>query len=493
MTTYILRSASPAKTKADAVVVGVVKSAKGPVLAAGGEDVAAAYGRKLAPLLATLGVTGKAGETAKVPTAGTLGTPLLVLVGLGAEEALTPDAVRRAAGAAARSVPNAATVALALPATEPALVAAVTEGHVLGGYTFDRYRKDSKAEAKDAPEVIVLTPTARQKETVAAFERAQLVAAATAQVRDWVNTPANDLFPASLASAMVESLPEGVTAEVWDEQRLREERCGGVLAVGGGSAHAPRMVRLSWEPAGATRHVALVGKGITFDTGGYWIKPSSSMTTMKSDMAGAATVVAAIATIARLGLPVRVTAWAPLAENMISGAAMRPGDVMTARNGTTVEIVNTDAEGRLVLCDALALAAEEEPDAIVDIATLTGAMVMALGDKIAGLIGDDEVVADLTAASELAGEPVWRMPIPEEMAQRVRSSKIADLAHYDGVRWGGGLFAAAYLREFVDGRPWAHLDIAGPSWASGGPAGHVTTGGTGFGVSTLVEYVAALA
>lgn len=493
MTTYILRSASPAKTKADAVVVGVVKSAKGPTLAAGGEDVAEAYGRKLAPLLATLGVTGKAGETAKVPTGGTLGTPLLVLVGLGPDEDPTPDAVRRAAGAAARAVPNAATVALALPATGPELVAAVTEGHVLGGYTFDRYRKDSKAETKEAPEVIVLTPSARQKETVAAFERAQLLAAATTQVRDWVNTPANDLFPASLATAMVDSLPDGVTAEVWDEDRLREERCGGVLAVGGGSANPPRMVRLAWEPEGATKHVALVGKGITFDTGGYWIKPSASMTTMKSDMAGAATVVAAIATVARLGLPVRVTAWAPLAENMISGSAMRPGDVMTARNGTTVEIVNTDAEGRLVLCDALALAAEEEPDAIVDIATLTGAMVLALGDKIAGLIGDDEVVADLTAASEVAGEPVWRMPIPEEMGARIHSSKIADLAHYDGVRWGGGLFAAAYLREFVDGRPWGHLDIAGPSWASGGPSGHITQGGTGFGVSTLVAYVAGLA
>jgi leucyl aminopeptidase len=493
VTTYTLRAASPAKTKADAVVVGVVTSGKGPTLAPGGEDVAAAYGRKLAPLLATLGVTGKSGETAKVPTAGTIGSPLLVLVGLGDTEKLTPDAVRRAAGAAARAVPNAATVALALPAATPELVAAVVEGHLLGGYRFDRYRKDSAATSSEAPEVVVLAPAARQKETVAAFERGQLLARATSRVRDWVNTPANDLTPAVLADEMVASLPDGVTAEVWDAAKLAEERCGGVLAVGGGSANEPRLVKLTWAPEGATTHVALVGKGITFDTGGYWIKPSSSMTSMKSDMAGAATVVAAIATIAELGLPVRVTAWAPLAENMISGSAMRPGDVMTARNGTTVEIVNTDAEGRLVLCDALALAAEEEPDAIVDIATLTGAMVMALGDKIAGLIGDDEVVAALTTASEAAGEPVWRMPIPEEMHGRVRSSKVADLAHYDGVRWGGGLFAAAYLREFVDGRPWGHLDIAGPSWASGGPSGHITAGGTGFGVSTLVEYVAAQA
>lgn len=483
------------------VVIGVVSTDKGPQLAPGAEDVTEAYGRKLRPLLSTLGVTGRAGESTKLPTSGAIGSPLLVLVGLGPESALSPDVVRRGAGVAARSVSNAASVALALPSDSADLVRAVVEGYMLGGYTFTRYKKQTSEQPDQAPEVVVLSSVARQKETVAAFERAQVLAAATARVRDWVNTPANDLNPVTFAEEVVAA--HGVAThgkgapaigiEVWDEERLAAEQCGGILAVGSGSDTPPRLVRLTWEPEGATHHVALVGKGITYDTGGYWIKPSSSMATMKSDMAGAATVISALLAIAELGLPVKVTAWAPMAENMISGSAMRPGDVMTARNGTTVEIVNTDAEGRLVLCDALALAAEEEPDSIVDIATLTGAMVMALGDRIAGVMGDDDVVANLDAASVVAGEPLWRMPIPEEMAERIRSSKVADLTHFDGVRWGGGLFAAAYLREFTAGVPWGHLDIAGPSWNGGGPTGHTPPGGSGFGLSTLVEYVASLA
>jgi leucyl aminopeptidase len=501
VTTYILRNASPAKTRVDAVVVGVVSTDKGPELAPGAADVADAWGRKLRPLLSTLGVTGKAGETAKIPTGGVIGSPLLVLVGLGPANKLSPSVVRRAAGAAARAVSNAASVGLALPADSPELVRAVVEGHVLGGYTFGRYKKETAAKPDEAPEVVILSALARQKDAVTAFERGQVLAVATIRVRDWVNTPASDLNPVTFADEIVAmhaaaTSPKGAPAigiEVWDEQRLAAEQCGGILAVGGGSATPPRLVKLTWEPEGATKHVALVGKGITYDTGGYWIKPSSSMATMKEDMAGAATVLSALVAIAELGLPIRVTAWAPLAENMISGSAMRPGDVMTARNGTTVEIVNTDAEGRLVLCDALALAAEEQPDAIVDIATLTGAMVVALGDRIAGVMGDDDVVADLVMASEIAGEPLWRMPIPEEMSERVRSSKVADITHYDGVRWGGGLFAAAYLREFTAGLPWGHLDIAGPSFNSGAPQGHLTSGGSGFGLATLVDYVDSLA
>jgi leucyl aminopeptidase len=501
VTTYTLRTASPAKTRADAVVVGVVKTSKGPAVADGGADVAAAYGRKFRPLLTTLGFTGKAGETVKIPTGGVLGTPLLVLVGLGDEARLTPVAVRRAAGVAARSVTNAASVALALPASSLDLVRAVTEGYLLGGYQFNDYKQDTRPESDRTPEVVVLSPIARQQDTVVAFERAQAVAAATIRVRQWVNLPASDLNPPSFADAVVAAQKETtkgkgapkIGIKVWDEKELAEDRCGGILAVGAGSDSPPRLVRLTWEPEGATRHVALVGKGITYDTGGYWIKPAASMGTMKEDMAGAATVVSALLAIAELGLPVKVTAWAPMAENMISGSAMRPGDVMTARNGSTVEIINTDAEGRLILCDALALAAEEKPDAIVDIATLTGHMVVALGDRMAGVIGDDGVVADLQAAADTSGEALWRMPIPEEMSERIRSSKVADLAQYDGVRWGGGLFAAAFLREFTDGIPWGHLDIAGPAFNTGGPFGHTPSGGTGFGLATLVEYVAAQA
>ncbi|WP_318646801.1 leucyl aminopeptidase [Nocardioides donggukensis] len=501
MTTYTLRNASPAKTRCDAVVVGVTSSKKGPVVATGGGDVAKAYGRRLAPLLATLGFTGKDGETAKVPTGGTIKSPLLVLVGLGEERALTPVGVRRAAGVAARTVTNAASVAIALPADSPELVRAVTEGFALGGYTFTEYKTDPKPGRTDAGEVVVLSEQARKKDTVAAFERARAVTACVAGARHWVNLPAGDLTPPVFADAVVAAHKEltsgrgapkvGIT--VWDEQKLAAEGCGGILAVGKGSEAPPRLVKLTWEPKGATRHVALVGKGITYDSGGYTIKPPASMLHMKEDMAGAATVVQALFLIAQLNLPVRVTAWAPMAENMISGAAMRPGDVLTIRGGTTVEMTNTDAEGRLILADALVLAAEEKPDTIVDIATLTGAMVVALGERMAGVMGADDVVAGLRAAADAAGEAVWPMPIPDEMRERVTSSKVADIAQHDWVRWGGGLFAAAFLREFTDGIPWGHVDIAGPGFNPGGVHGYTTSGGTGFGVATLMEYVAAQA
>lgn len=501
VTTYTLRSASPAKTRADVVIVGVARNGKGPTIATGGEDVATAYGRKFRPLLASLGFTGKVGETAKIPTSGTINAPLLLLVGLGDQQKLTPAVVRRATGAASRAVTNAASVALALPAESPELVRAVTEGYLLGGYTFTDFKRDSLPESTAAGEIVVLSSIARQQEAVAAFDRAQLFVEAQNLTRQWVNRPANDLNPPSFAEEVVAqhaALTKGrgapkIDLKVWDEKDLAADGCGGILGVGGGSETPPRMVRLTWSPEGATGHVALVGKGITYDSGGYTIKPANSMVTMKEDMAGAASVIQALFLIARLGLPVKVTAWAPMAENMISGAAMRPGDVLTIRGGTTVEVTNTDAEGRLILADALVMAAEEKPDTIIDIATLTGAMVVALGEKVAGLMGSDDVVADVEAAAQSTGEAFWHMPIPDEMAERIKSSKVADIAQHDWVRWGGGLFAAAFLREFTDGIPWAHLDIAGPGYNTGGAHGHTPPGGTGFGVATLVEYVAARA
>ncbi|MDF1605497.1 leucyl aminopeptidase [Nocardioides sp. YIM 152315] len=496
MTTYTLRSASPAKTRCEAVVVGVVQGAKGPELADGATDVGKAYGRKLRPLLATLGVTGKTGETVKVPTAGTLGSPLLVLVGLG--KVVDATAVRRAAGVAARSVGNAASVGLALPAGSAELVRAVTEGHVLGGYTFTTYKKESKSTAPG--EVVVLCEAARRKEVVAAFEEAQVVARAVAVTRDWVNVPPGDLTPPAFAdtvAAATRELTRGrgapkIAIKVHDEQALAEMGCGGILGVGGGSAAPPRLVELSYSPRGAERHLALVGKGITFDSGGLTIKPAQSMGEMKSDMAGAAAVVQATYAIATLGLPIKVSTFVPMAENMVSGSAMRPGDVLTQYGGTTVEIQNTDAEGRLILADALVRATERRPDVLIDVATLTGHMVVALGDRVAGVMGSPDVVDDVLAAAGTAGEEMWPMPIPEAMDERIHSSKIADLSQHDWIRWGGGLYAAAFLREFTGGLPWAHLDIAGPSFNSGGPWGHVTSGGTGVAVGTLVDYARAL-
>ncbi len=501
MTSYTLRSASPAKTRSDAVVLGVVQTDQGAELAPGAEDVAKAYGRKLRPLLATLGVTGKAGEAVKVPTSGTVTTPLLLLVGLG--RTVDADAVRRAAGAAARSLTNAASVALALPADTPGLVRAVTEGHTLGGYTFTAYKQEAKKDPEAPGEVVVLSPVARKKDAVAAFEEARIVAGAVAAARDWVNTPAADLRPPMFAESVlaagkelgkgrVKGLVKGsgapkVSVTVHDEASLVRLGCGGILGVGQGSDAPPRLVELVYAPKGAKTHLALVGKGITFDSGGLSIKPAQNMHEMKSDMAGAAAVIQATFAIAALGLPIKVSTFAPMAENMVSGSATRPGDVLRMYGGKTVEVWNTDAEGRLVLADALGRAVEQAPDLILDVATLTGAMVVALGDRVAGVMGTDEVVEQVLAGSRSAGEAHWPMPIPEDMRERITSSKVADLAQHDWVRWGGGLFAAAFLREFTGGLPWAHLDIAGPSYNSGGPRGHITSGGTGFAVATLVD------
>jgi leucyl aminopeptidase len=494
MSTYTLRTANPAKTRADAVVVGVLSAGGSPTIAPGGEPVAKAYGRRFAPLLASLDIKGKPGEVVRVPTGGTISSPLLVLVGLGPE--VTTDGVRRAAGAAARTGTNAASVALALPADSPELVRAVTEGHLLGAYAFTRYKK------KDSPngpgDVVVLSPAARRKETVAAFGEAQVLARAVAVTRDWVNMPPGDLTPPAFADAVVEAgKPHAkgkskVKIIVLDERELAELGCGGLLGVAGGSAAPPRLVELTYAPRGAKHHLALVGKGITFDSGGLTIKPSASMHEMKADMAGAAAVVQATLAIAELGLPIKVSTYAAMAENMVGGASMRPGDVLTLYGGTTVEVLNTDAEGRLVLADALVRATERKPDVLLDVATLTGHMVTALGDKLGGVMGDTDVVDRVLTAAKAAGEDHWPMPIPEHMDERIRSSKIADLAQHDWIRWGGGLFAAAFLREFTGGIPWAHLDIAGPSFNSGGPFGHVTSGGTGVAVTTLVEFARAM-
>ena len=496
MTSFQLRAANPAKTRADAVVVGVLQLDKGAVVAPGGEEVGKAYGRKLRPLLASLGVTGKPGEVHKVPTSGTLSSPLLVLVGIGRET--DPVSVRRAAGAAARSVTNAASVALALPADSPALVRAVTEGYALGGYTFTTYKKDTQDTAPGT--VTVLSGIARRDAASEAFELAQVVAGAVASTRDWVNTPPGDLRPPVFADAVAEAARAAsrgrgrakVSVTVHDEAMLAELGCGGILGVGGGSDASPRLVELTYSPRGARTHLALVGKGITFDSGGLSIKPAQSMTDMKSDMAGAAAVVQATLAIAALKLPVRVSTFVPMAENMVSGSAIRPGDVLRMYGGRTVEVMNTDAEGRLVLADALVRATEAEPDVLLDVATLTGHMVLALGDRLGGVMGSDDIVDAVIGAGATAGEAHWHMPLPDQITERVRSSKIADLLQHDWVRWGGGLFAGAFLQEFTDGRPWAHLDIAGPSFHHGTPYGHVTAGGTGFAVATLVEYARTL-
>jgi leucyl aminopeptidase len=491
VTTYSLRKGTADKTKSDVVVAGVVKTKKGLEMAPGGEGVASAYGRKLAPLLSTLGFEGKPGEVTKIPTGGVLKSPLLILVGLGDGEKLTTEGVRRAAGAAARAVSNAQSVALALPAQDADQVRAVADGYQLGSYAFTAFKTTPPKDV--AGEVVILSDAARQKEASAALETSQVVAAATMLARDWVNTPPGDFTPQKFADAVSATKKDRkaskVTVKVMDEKALEADGCGGIIGVGRGSANLPRLVQLTYKPRGAKAHLALVGKGITYDSGGLSIKPAASMMTMKCDMAGAASVVAATFAIAELGLPIAVTTYAPMAENMPSGSSTRPGDVLTIYGGKTVEVLNTDAEGRLVLADALVKATEDKPDVIVDVATLTGACQVALGDRVAGLMGnDDELVGAVRTAGERVGEALWPLPIPEEMGEKVRSNtKIADLAQHNTERWGGALYAAAFLREFVGENRWAHLDIAGPAFNEKPAYGYVAPGGTGMSVATLVE------
>jgi leucyl aminopeptidase len=497
VTGYTLRKAAAEKTRADVVVIGMHRSPQGLRAAPGGEGVAAAYGRKLVPLLSTMGFSGRLDEVAKVPTAGTIRSPLLILVGMGDEKDPDPGGLRRVAGVAIRAVANAASVALALPALDEQQVRAVVEGAVLGGYSFGRYTSGPGSKAPG--EVVVLTDSARTAGAQRALEVAQVVGRAAALARDWVNTPAADLTPGLFADAVVAAhrsrRPARTKVSVTDEAELRAQGFGGITGVGQGSANPPRLVRLSYTPRGAGTHLALVGKGITFDSGGLSIKSATGMTTMKCDMAGAAAVIAATFAIAELGLPLQVTTLAPMAENMVSGDATRPGDVLTMYGGRTVEVLNTDAEGRLVLGDALALATQAQPDVLLDVATLTGAAVTALGDRVAAVLGNDEaLVAATIAAGARAGEALWELPISPEMTEKVRTaSTVADLMQHNVDGWGGAIYAAAFLQEFVGDTRWAHLDIAGPAFNTRGAYGHVSSGGTGFSVSTLVELATELA
>ena len=501
--TLSLSNSKATSLKTDAVVVGVAKGADGVVLASAGhgaDEVDKAFKSRLAATLTTLGATGALGEVTKLPSLGNVTAPVVLAVGLGqapeggrgrkAQGAYAHETLRRAAGAATRALGGSRTVALALPTgDDPALVGAVAEGALLGAYTFTRYRVASKGTVKDPVGAItVLTGAPRDKTARTALTRAQHVAAAVNLARDWVNAAPVDLPPAAFADAAVAAArAAGVDVEVMDEKALKKGGFGGILAVGQGSSRPPRLVRLTYQGGRGKPHVALVGKGITFDSGGLSLKPSAGMEWMKSDMGGAAAIIAAITAIARLKLPVNVTGYAPMAENMPSGTAQRPSDVLTTYGGKTVEVLNTDAEGRLVLADALVRAGEDDPDLIVDVATLTGAQLVALGSRTAAIMApDDEVRAAVKRAADEAGEAMWPMPLPDELRPSM-DSPVADIANM-GDKYGGMLVAGVFLKDFVpDGVRWAHLDIAGPAWNDGTPYGYTPKGGTGHAVRTLVR------
>ncbi|MBL8929120.1 MAG: leucyl aminopeptidase [Kineosporiaceae bacterium] len=516
MATVTLSAKSPAAVPAQALVVAVAAGPDGPrILDA---QLPPALVRRLRTLVEPLGVSGSTDEVHRVPVDG-LAAPVVVLTGvgrLGGGRALPePEALRRAAGAATRSLAGLRTVAFALPVDGERL-GAVCEGALLGAYAFSRYRTTSGSEspgagsgaepgsgsparAPKAPvrSVVVLTDQSRSRAARDAARRAQVVTDAVLACRDLVNTAPSDLYPqtfAEAATAAVAALPVKVT--VLDERRLARGGYGGLLGVGQGSRRPPRLVRLDYAPAGVRSHVALVGKGITFDTGGISLKPPANMDRMKCDMAGAAAVLSTVVAAARLQLPVRVTGWLALAENMPSGTALRPSDVITIRGGKTVEVLNTDAEGRLVLADALVDAVAAGPDLIVDVATLTGAQMVALGTRVSAIMANDEALRErVHRLADRVGEQFWPMPLPAELRAGL-DSPVADIANM-GEPFGGMLTAGVFLAEFVGGLqgpvPWAHLDIAAPAFNFAQPHGYTPTGGTGVSVRTLLALVEDLA
>ncbi|MEU6815244.1 leucyl aminopeptidase [Streptomyces sp. NPDC046860] len=497
MTALTLKPAVAPGPRADAIVIGVAKAGTGPVIAPGAEAVDQAYEGGLAGVLKTLGASGAEGELTKLPAPASLGTPLVIAVGLGAEPeadaGYDAEALRRAAGVAARGLSGTAKAAFALPVDGPGAVAAIAEGVLLGAYAFDAYKekpRDEKAKNDGGPlgEAVLLGGEEGEAAFQAAVDRAAAVGEELNRARDLVNTPPNDLNPEAFAAVARAAAEEhGLTVEVLDDQALTEGGYGGILGVGGGSVSTPRLVKLAYTHPEADKHLAYVGKGITYDSGGISLKPAGHNETMKCDMAGAAAVFAAVVAAARLGLKVNVTGWLALAENMPSGSATRPGDVLHMYSGKTVEVLNTDAEGRLVLADALWAASAEEPDAIVDVATLTGAMVLALGSRTFGVMANDDAFRTAVhEAAEEVGEPAWQMPLPEHLRKGM-DSPVADIANM-GERMGGGLVAGLFLREFVgEGITWAHLDIAGPAYNEGGAFGYTPKGGTGTAVRTLVR------
>ena len=502
MTSLSLSSSSAASAKVDAVVIGVAKGPKGLVLAPGSEAVAKAVGKGLLPALTGLGATGKAEQLTRLATLGATSAPVVVAVGLGElpakDASYDLELLRRATGAAVRQLAGARKVAVTL-AADAAQVRAVAEGALLGAYAFSRYRTTDVQDRKEpVQEVVLVLPdskAAKDKAVRDAVARAEVVARGVHLARDLVNTPPSDLHPVELAEIAATTAGRvGVDVEVLDVKALVKGGYGGILGVGQGSANPPRLVHLSYRGGkGSSTKVALVGKGITFDSGGLSLKPAASMEEMKSDMGGAAAVIAAVAAVAELALPIDVEAWIPMAENMPSGTAIRPSDVLTFRNGMTAEITNTDAEGRLILADAIARACEDNPDIVVDVATLTGAQLVALGSRTTGVMGNDDALRTAVVdAAGRAGEPSWPMPLPSELRKGL-DSEVADMVN-SGPREGGMMLAGLFLQEFVaEGVRWAHLDIAGPAFNGGEPYGYTPTGGTGAAVRTFVQLLEDLA
>ena len=490
MPTFVFSTDRPTDLDVDVLVLPVFE---GPEAGPGVKDV---KGIDLLGLFSAAGSKGKRGEFLLVPNTGdkTLRAKAVLLIGVGKREEADPDACRRAIGRAARQLARRKTVATTLPQVAGSkeqvdAVQATVEGVLLGSYRFDRYKSKKDGDASRLGKVTILgAGKADSKASKEAIRRGQVIAESQMWARDLVNTPALDLPPAEIAKAAQAMAKEvGITSKVWTEPELKKGGFGGVLGVGQGSTRPPRLIELRYSGGGKGAPIALTGKGIAFDSGGLSIKDATGMEWMKSDMGGAASILGTMRAIALLKPKVNVIAAIPSAENMPSGSAIRPGDVLKHRGGTTSEVLNTDAEGRLVLADSLAFLAEKKPRVIIDTATLTGACMIALGTDIWGAMGNDrDLIRDVLAAGEAAGEPGWELPMHEPYRKLI-DSDIADIKNI-GKRFGGAITAALFLREFVGDVPWVHLDIAGPAFAER-PGDYWPKGATGSPVRALVGYV----
>jgi leucyl aminopeptidase len=480
------RSSGPARDAAtDVVVVG---ARAGQELTHAAAELDHALDGALAAHLKATGFKGNIGDAELIPTGGRLPATYVQVVGLGPAGALGPtnaeadhDDVRKAAGVAARRTGRFPTVTLAIANGVSGTAQAAVEGYLLGAYRFDRYK--SSAEPRADQRVTVLGDA-----TEADIRRGTTTAEATNWARDTINEPAGARPPAEFAElAKARAEAAGLTAEILDEHQLAAKGMNGILGVGQGSRNPPRLLILRYEPEGATAHIGAVGKGITFDSGGLSIKPAEAMETMKTDCSGAAAVVAALSALPALGARIKVTAVTPLAENMPGGAAIKPGDVIRHYGGRTSEVLNTDAEGRLVLADALAWMSEQRPEAMIDFATLTGAMVIALGKKVAGFFASSpELAEQVQASASHTGERVWQMPLFDDMRKQI-DSDVADVKNI-GTRWGGAILAALFLKDFVGDVPWIHVDIAGPA-RSDEAEHYLPKGATGMGTRLLIDWI----
>jgi leucyl aminopeptidase len=491
VTTLKLTGGAAATTKGDALLIGMHNgypgSATALTLTPGAAKVdKAAFKGKLLATLKSLGATGKEGEVIKLASLGATSAPLIAVASAG--RLTGPEQLRRAIGAGIRALAGSKNVVVELNAVkdEPFFRAAF-EGALLGAYQFTAYKK----AAADAPTTITfVVDDPKSKVAAAALKRAVAVAEGVSLVRDLVNTSPAHLHPQELADAARAVAAKGkLDVEVLDEKALKRGGYGGILGVGQGSTHPPRLIRLAYTHPKAKKTVVLVGKGITFDSGGISIKPAAGMEWMKSDMGGAAAVIATLQVVAALKPAVNVIGYAPTAENMPSGSAIRPSDVLVTYAGKTVEVLNTDAEGRLILVDGIARGLEDKPDVLIDVATLTGAQLVALGSRTAGVMGNDDALrTGICTAAERAGEQVWPMPLPVELRPSLDSS-VADIANI-GDRYGGMLTAGLFLKDWVpDDIRWAHIDIAGPAFNQGEAWSYTPKGGTGFAVRTFVQLI----